>query len=545
VTDPAVLMAPPVLVVDDDVAVRGLIVFALRDAGFEVIEVDSAEAALETIEKHSVSVIVSDVGLPGMSGMDMVRALRRRPESATLPVILMTGSGDSFSLVAGLGAGADDFLVKPVEITELVARVRAHLRTQAAWSDILQRELAVRAGVVAALASLTLSSVPEETADAIVRELATRTEADFVSVSQVSLEGGLHELATYNPRTGVRRGGDRFADDLAAYLLGRARSGPWVEQIRASRPEQPTSSLRNANVDVLASAPLFARNQLVGLLSIGAVADASRSSRSQQAKLLAAAIDYASVLSAIAGPSLAGRQELSVERARLREVLETRAFHTVFQSIVDVESLAVVGFEALTRFDDGTRPDVRFAEAGLVGMGSDFELDAIRMALSHSGGLPEGAFISVNISPESVISCADDLAQILAATDRLVVIELTEHVMIEDYAELRAVLQRLGAGVQVAVDDAGAGFASMRHILELQPDFAKLDMSLVRGIDGDNLRQALAAGLNYYAMRTGCRLIAEGIETQAEADTLHSLGIELGQGYLYSRPEPLAADDPA
>jgi EAL domain-containing protein (putative c-di-GMP-specific phosphodiesterase class I) len=112
--------------------------------------------------------------------------------------------------------------------------------------------------------------------------------------------------------------------------------------------------------------------------------------------------------------------------------------------------------------------------------------------------------------------------------------------MIEDYHQLRAALNRLGQHVQIAVDDAGAGFASMRHILELGPTFAKLDISLVRGIDADNLRQALAAGLTYYALRTGCRLIAEGVETQAEADTLTRLGIELGQGYLYGRPMPVA-----
>jgi predicted signal transduction protein with EAL and GGDEF domain len=98
----------------------------------------------------------------------------------------------------------------------------------------------------------------------------------------------------------------------------------------------------------------------------------------------------------------------------------------------------------------------------------------------------------------------------------------------------------LGSHVQVAVDDAGAGFASMRHILELRPTFAKLDMSLVRGIDDDDLRQGLAAGLNYFALRTGVRLIAEGVETQAEADALQRVGIELGQGYLYGRPARVA-----
>jgi EAL domain-containing protein (putative c-di-GMP-specific phosphodiesterase class I) len=121
---------------------------------------------------------------------------------------------------------------------------------------------------------------------------------------------------------------------------------------------------------------------------------------------------------------------------------------------------------------------------------------------------------------------------------RRIVLELTEHVPIGDYAQLRTAIDRLG-DVQIAVDDAGAGYASLRHILELRPAYAKLDISLVRGIDGDDLRQAMAAGIQYYALRTGCRLVAEGVETEAEADTLRDLGVDLGQGYLFGRPERL------
>jgi EAL domain-containing protein (putative c-di-GMP-specific phosphodiesterase class I)/DNA-binding response OmpR family regulator len=531
----------PVLVVDDDPAIRDLFAYALRDAGLEVIEAASGKAALAILEDRTVGVVLCDVAMPGMSGIELVRELRRRPETATLPIILVTGSGTDHGVVEGLEAGADDFVAKPVQLAELIARVRAHLRIQAAWSDVLQGELAVRSGVVAALGSLTLSSVPEETAVAVVRELADRTGSDFVSVAQVTADGRMQELATYNPQSGVRRGGDAFPRDLAAYLLGRASTGPWVDEVTAIGAAEPTSSLRNAKIDIVASAPIFAQDDLVGLLSIGAVADDSRSLRSRQAKLLAAAIDYASVLSAVAGPSLAGRREAAATRARLQAMLEAQAFHPVFQPIVDVDTLRLVGYEALTRFDDGVRPDVRFAEAAQADLAAPFELAAIRLAVNASQRLDGGAFLSVNVSPRSVIDSAAELKGILGAADRAIVLELTEHVMIENYEELRSVLRGLGVRVEVAVDDAGAGFASMRHILELQPSFAKLDISLVRGIDGDDLRQALAAGLNYYAMRTGCRLIAEGVETQAEADTLRRLGIELAQGYLFGRPEPLPA----
>jgi EAL domain-containing protein (putative c-di-GMP-specific phosphodiesterase class I) len=119
-----------------------------------------------------------------------------------------------------------------------------------------------------------------------------------------------------------------------------------------------------------------------------------------------------------------------------------------------------------------------------------------------------------------------------------VICEITEHVAIEDYPAIRSALERL-AGIRVAVDDAGAGFASFRHILELRPSFVKLDRSLVAGIDGDPVRQALIAGMRHFALAAGCFLVAEGIETEAELATLRELEVPLGQGYLLGRAEPV------
>jgi len=109
--------------------------------------------------------------------------------------------------------------------------------------------------------------------------------------------------------------------------------------------------------------------------------------------------------------------------------------------------------------------------------------------------------------------------------------------VIDDYPALRHELAALGPTVRLAVDDAGAGYASLRHILELAPDFVKLDIGLIRGIDADPARQALIAGMGYFAVKRRLRLIAEGIETAAELKALRALAVGYGQGYLLGRPQ--------
>ncbi|HEY8952971.1 MAG TPA: response regulator, partial [Candidatus Dormibacteraeota bacterium] len=102
-----------VLVVDDDHGIRELVGFALRRAGFDVIEASNGQAALDIVATAPVAMVVLDMGMSEMSGTYVVQALRARPETATLPVLLMTGSGDDMSVIEGLAAGADDFLLKP------------------------------------------------------------------------------------------------------------------------------------------------------------------------------------------------------------------------------------------------------------------------------------------------------------------------------------------------------------------------------------------------------------------------------------------------
>jgi EAL domain-containing protein (putative c-di-GMP-specific phosphodiesterase class I)/DNA-binding response OmpR family regulator len=527
-----------ILVVDDDDGTRGVVALALRRAGFDVVEASSGEGALDALQTATIHLVVMDISMPGMSGIDAVRLLRSSSETATLPVVLMTGSGDGDSVIAGLEAGADDFLPKPVRLDELVARVTAHLRTQAAWSDLVEDELRSRSSVVASLTRLPISPVPDEAAEAVVRELATRTDSDVVAVLQVGVAGQLHELATYERSTGVRRGGTTLPPSEAARLLTHARKGPWIEGADGLRSVSRASTGTGATT-LAAGAPIYSGADLVGVLTIGMADETGASPPVRRAMFLAAAIDFANVLSMRAGVAFADRRDVAAIRARLREDLTAGRFHPVFQPIVSLASRTTVGFEALTRFDDGVSPDIRFAEAAGVGLGPDFEIATIRAALENAPGLPEDAFLSINVSPEFVLAGDGRFLALVKASKRQLVLELTEHVPIDDYQLVRDAIAAL-VDVRLAVDDAGAGYASFRHIIELRPTYAKLDISLVRGIDADDLRQALAAGLQYFADRSGCGLIAEGVESAAEADALQRMGIAFGQGFLFGRPEPAA-----
>ena len=229
-------------------------------------------------------------------------------------------------------------------------------------------------------------------------------------------------------------------------------------------------------------------------------------------------------------------------RRRIRSLLRSRSYEIAVQPIVDLQRGTAVGVEALARFKaaPARSPDLWFAEAHNVGLGVDLELAALQAALDLLQVLPEHLYLALNVGPATVRD--ERLPQVLGghALSRIV-LEITEHDEIEDYREVQAVLNPLRrAGVRLAIDDTGAGFASLAHILQLAPDVIKLDRRLTRDLDVDPVRRALAASLVTFAAQTGATITAEGIETRDEADSLLGMGIRHGQGYYLARPGPVA-----
>ncbi|HET6817270.1 MAG TPA: EAL domain-containing protein [Mycobacteriales bacterium] len=212
------------------------------------------------------------------------------------------------------------------------------------------------------------------------------------------------------------------------------------------------------------------------------------------------------------------------------------------QPIVSLSSYdaAPAGYEALARFQTTPyqAPDVWLGRAAEAGLLQELELSCARSALALVPLLPEGAFLTVNVSAETLVS--PGFARVLdgVPADR-VVVEVTEHAIVREYdALLRALGGLRERGVRLAVDDAGAGFASFRHVLELSPEIIKLDIHLSRGIHNDLSRQALVRSLVAFAADVGSTLIAEGIETPEDMQTLREVHVDYGQGYLFARPGP-------
>jgi EAL domain-containing protein (putative c-di-GMP-specific phosphodiesterase class I) len=233
---------------------------------------------------------------------------------------------------------------------------------------------------------------------------------------------------------------------------------------------------------------------------------------------------------------------LRTQSERIRDVLDGGKMSMVFQPIVDLETEVVVGFEALARFPSAPERPTQtwFTEAAAVGLRRELEVAAVAAALAVLPEAPAEPYLSVNAMPDTLAS--PELVELLAAApaDRLV-LEITEHAPVHDYEALNAAMQRMrGRGIRLAVDDAGSGFASLRHILQLAPDIIKIDNALTRNVYKDPARRALAAGLISFAKELGATIVAEGIQSRQELDALRELGVRYGQGFYLGRPGPIA-----
>ena len=492
-----------VLVVDDEEPMRRSFAAALEHAGHEVSMAATGGEALEIAAREHPDVVLLDRHLPDISGQEVLDRLRADPGTDDAVILMVSGDTLLERKLEGFGGGANDYLTKPVELRELLARVDGHLSSRARWLGRINQAMALRVRLARVLVGLDTT------------QGLARTVVDLQQVLDAEL--GIRQVAVTPSGDGVlappvdgrgREGATTIATGAAAAL-----DSPWLER-------GPGRSIVHI--------PLEATSRTFAVLSVVP--------REEPEPVLSALVDLAPQLSAMMLPGVDDAVSTAGDRDRITRLLETDGMWPVYQPIVSLPVGEVVGYEGLTRFADGTRPDLAFALAGRLGLGADLEIEAARRILAGAHGLPEDAWLSLNLSAATLLSV--DLRPVVADYPRSLMLEITEHDLVTDYGAVIDAVDRLG-GVGLSVDDAGSGYASLRHVYELRPSMVKLDRAWVADIDRDPVRRALIGGLLDFTRATGARLVGEGIERQEEADVLAELGVPFGQGYLFGRPAPI------
>jgi EAL domain-containing protein (putative c-di-GMP-specific phosphodiesterase class I) len=293
---------------------------------------------------------------------------------------------------------------------------------------------------------------------------------------------------------------------------------------------------RKPRVRSFASVPIeLSDGRLYGTLCTASLRRTA-GAQDRDAELLAVLAQTAAVL---IEPHVSGRTRRAVLRARYAELIDAGGPHVVAQPIVDVATGERVGAETLSRFpeDWALPPDVCFREAFEIGLGEDLEF----ATLARCGRIAEHAlgYVSMNVCPATVL---DTRFPAFMAGLRLpnVVVELSEGYPVDDYEMLLAVLRPLRErGLRLAIDDVGAGFSSLRHVIRMSPDVIKLDREVVTGLDADPVARSLVRSLCAFARSAGALVVAEGVETPGEADVLREVGAHLAQGWFFGRPGPV------
>ena len=526
-----------VLVVEDDSLLQVLFTRVLELAGFAVSVAADGEVALAMVAGERFSVVLMDGNIPKVSGIDVIRRMRAEPSTAGVPVIMVTGSADASKQAEGMGAGANDYLVKPVDVEELVQRVKAQLRSRAPWQAAFYSAREERQRLTDDLVAQGGEAAPTNSARAMCRVLS-------------SLEG-LRRVTIYHlPAPGIVI---PLADDGTcprSTVVGRPLPPPLAAQLEARLEKSPPLSVQvehtGGSEDILVSLGPPGRHFGALRFEVEAGGPAVVAAHMRRA----AALELGAVIGGLLQPGLeASDQRAALGRAVL-ERLHGGGVSVSFQRIVGVQSGEPVGYEGLSRPADGMPIESFLAQSAMGGVLEEVECDLAGRVVASEAGLGLPGWISVNLSPSTLASAS--VLDVLHQATRPIVIDLSDKALggdLSSVGDLVSVgdLASLGdmvraAGFAIALDDTGVGYSSMRTIAELRPEYVKLDRDWVWGLNTDPARRAMVGAVVSFAKGEGCHVIAEGVETPGELESLAALGVDFAQGHLFGPEETLSPE---
>ena len=526
-----------ILVVDDQVDLTETVKGALESQGYEVLTANSGERGLEIAYTDHPHLVLLDVMMPGMDGYQVCRELQFG-YTKDIPVVFLTAKSELAHMMEANRSGASAFIAKPFRTEHLLQTVRDVLRDASVYYDEIT-------GLP------TLANVQVE----VQRMLADHNQ---LGILYITLEG-IHALEELE--------GFEVVDDVFR-VVGERLSGSRGELLRG-QDYISVSSLGNAFLVVLSPAReqgYVSDEDLAAIkvrLEDNLLEDLEEELRRRLEVKIEVFVGWArlsqspkvrfrrALLAAIQEATDGIQREKNESRHRLhhefQRILAEEQVTCVYQPIVSLSDYSVLGFELLARGplqSELHRPDVLFEVARDQGRVPELDRLCRMMAARASSTLPDQYLRFVNTEPVNLFFHARSdvfVHELVAATPAHLrgktIIEVTEKSIIEDFERVREVVAKLRAqGFRIAVDDAGAGYSGLQTVVEIEPDFMKLDMSLLRNVEVSHVKQRLIATLRDFCREAGITLVAEGIETAAQLEMLLQLEIPYGQGFLFAHP---------
>jgi EAL domain-containing protein (putative c-di-GMP-specific phosphodiesterase class I)/DNA-binding response OmpR family regulator len=539
-----------VLTLDDDESVGAFIRATLPATRYRTSWHPDPPSAIASLEDGLPDLAIIDIDLKGDgTGWDLLRHLRARPETANVPVIMLTGSSDTLNRERSLRLGADRYLIKPVKADTLRRVVDEMLSAR----DDMWWTMTLRSDQVAKMRELFIDPTTEvPTLAVVVDELRKRIEdGESLQVFCIEVEPlfRVGEREVWESFDSLRREFVRSLRVMVGPILGNefvlatSHAGAndfycFVRNERFAHLPQTARDLERVARNALKSLPIA--SSLAD--EVGVFAGASVT---QHQPLFAPRILYNAVREAKDNAERRETRYYAAMRERLIRVMHEKLIGTVFQPVVNLDTRTIVGYEALSRGPAGTElesPEVMFELARDFDLVWELEALCIENVMPWLADVCSRGYLFFNLESHFIQQLhhrGTDVFAPFVECNRQIVIEVTERSAIRDYSTFRHTLHDLKRlGFRIAIDDCGSGYATLEAVAELQPDYLKVGHSLFHGVEHDPIRRRLVELVARCADTIGARTIAEAIESEEQLRVCKDLGIDEGQGYLLARPAP-------
>ncbi len=552
------MTAEKILIVDDDEDILLIVQTILASAGYSAMTAHNGREGVDMALELRPDLILLDVMMPELSGWEVCTTLKNAPETRQIPIAMLTVKSEIRDLITGMQVGADDYITKPFTRRKLLSTVRKLLddRGEEVPAYIPSENEEVR------FKNLLFDGVTElPTVPIIIDALRDRLlDNRDLGVLFIDVEQYSHIEETYGwevfdallRHTGKalrRMLGTVFAtEDFVAvnraggsdfYVFTTMESGEDAFSRLQRKARQVEESLRGSLDEVFGSRI----HKRIGVFVGYAVIHSNPQMRVER-------LVYRALRQAIAIATTKEEERQTMLRETFQEILRKRRIRTVYQPIFDLNTMELHGHEALARGPIETAfesPELLFQFAGDHEAIWELEQLCIESSATHYQSAPGGhLFINVEADSITALTTRKETLEPLLNLKQRVVIEVTERSAIRDIPVFREALAALrDKGFQIAIDDAGSGYASLQSIAELRPNYLKVANTLITGLHADTIKRDVVEMLVNLARRIDATCVAEGIETPEDLEECRRLGIPYGQGFYLGVPEEIPATGPA